>query len=337
MRKVQLTMEVANLICRFGDSVLLDYADEVVLPSFLDSNLSREYAFVREFFHQVEKVVLDDNPSMPVLGIVGRLIKDTTLSREQIYEKDKGLVRSAKTLRSSPSSLFLLVLNNHRLIYVRETKDGPSKETFGSTLLSFLRQKHKGYLDQLYQAQIPTRSVTKKTRADLLEEHPKPSLDIIPLSSDQSIETFIKQYELLKVLEIKLSDRNDENDNDPFFDQMQKRKDALKSSVSVIRHANAKGLDKNEAISEISEATEQGNQSVRLSGIDYEGDVLKGNNDKFQLQKPIEALNTAVSSAAKQLYNTFVSLVQDGMIKLPVVSGKARKVLSSLATRFQND
>lgn len=339
MSKKSLSMEMGNLVCRFGnEKVLLDLAEEIVLPSFFDNRLMRSYDKTSFFFHGVVPVILSEEGNEPTIGITGRFIKDTTLEREQIFEEGKGVVKDLNSMRSSPSALFLLILNNHRLIYVKETKNAPSKESFRSTLLSFMRAKHKQFIDSEherlkaeYRKNIEQPKVIKK---ELLESFPRPTLELIPLTSEESIEKFVRKYNILKVMEISLSDRNDENDNDPFFDELQKRKDAIGSVNSVVKHSNPKGLDKDTVIDEISEATAQGNQKVKLNGIDNEGDILRGNNEEFQLRKPLDGLSSNPENAAKELFESFIGLVEDGLVKIPETSRKAKAIIWAIARRL---
>lgn len=338
MSEKTLNMEMANLVCRFGgEKVLLDLADEIVLPSFFDETLVRTYDKTSFFFHEVAIVKLSDDINENVIGVAGRFIKDTTLEREQIFEQGMGLVKDQESIRSSPSAMFLLILNNHRLVYVKETKDAPSKESFRSTLLSFLHVKHKQYIDNEFERfkdiHLRNPNQPKVTKKELIENNPRPTLELIPLTSEDSIEDFVKKYSILKTMEISLSDRNDENDNEPFFEELQKRKDAIGSTSSVVKHSNSMGLNKDEAIHEIAEATGQGNQTVKLFGIDNEGDVLRGNNEKFQLRKQLGVLSNKPEKAGHQLYESFVGLVQDGIVKIPATSQKAKAIINSLVLR----
>jgi len=339
MSDKSLSMEMGNLVCRFGqEKVLLDLADEVVLPSFFDNSLVRSYDKTSFFFHEVNPVILRSDSNDLIIGIAGRFIKDTTLEREQIYEEGKGLVKDSNSMRSSPSAIFLLILNNHRLIYVKETKNAPSKESFRSTLLNFIRVKHKQFIDseheRLKQSKKENPKKSRVTKKELLESYPRPTLELIPLTSEESIEQFVKKYSILKMMEISLSDRNDENDNDPFFDELQKRKDAIGSVNSIVKHSNSKGLNKETVISEISEATAQGNQKVKLNGVDSEGDILRGNNEEFQLRKPLNELSSNPKKAANQLFESFIGLVEDGLVKIPETSQKAKTVIADIAKRL---
>jgi len=339
MPEKSLSMEMGNLVCRFGDEkVLLDLADEIVLPCFFGKRLVRSYDKTSYFFHDVSQVMLHDGKHEKVIGIIGRYIKDTTFEREQIFEQEKGLVKDSESMRSSPSAIFLLVLNNHRLIYVKETKNAPPKESFRATLLYFIKNKHKEYINNEYnrlkRAHQENQEEPQITKKDLYERCPIPTMDLIPLTSEDSIEQFVKKYSILKVIEISLSDRNDENDNDPFFEALQKRKDAIGSNNSIVKHSNSKGLDKNNAISEIAEATMQGNQNVKLSGVDGDGDTLRGNNQEFELKKPLHKLSLTPKNAASELYNSFLGLVEDGIIKIPETSEKAKTIINAIAKRW---
>jgi len=339
MSEKSLSMEMGNLICRFGNKkVLLDLADEVVIPCFFDKLLVRSYDKTSYFFHEVSHAMLADGENEKVIGIAGRFIKDTTLEREQIYEKGKGLIKDTESMRSSPSAIFLLILNNHRLVYVKETKNAPSKESFRSTLLSFLHIKHKQYIEKEYErlniAHVENTDKPRVTKNELYESNPRPTLELISLTSEDSIEEFVKKFSILKTIEISLSDRNDETDNDPFFEELQKRKDAIESTNSVVKHTNTKGLNKDKAINEISEATAQGNQTVKLNGIDNDGDILRGNNEIFQLRKSLQNLNIKPQRAAKELYASFICLAEDGLVKIPRTSKKAKDIINSLVQRL---
>lgn len=333
MRKKEFTLELGNFICKFGkDIVLLNFLEELILPSFQDQNQKRAYGKTSYFFHNVNIVHIPNKHNKNVVGVIGRIIKDTILEREQIFEEGKGLIKDTSSMKSSPSAVFLLILNNHRLMYIKETKDAPSKETFGHTFLNFLRSKHKQHIEKLYVEAQKTED-SKVTKKKLLEKIPRPTLEIIPLTSEDDIEEFIKKYELLKTIEIKFAERNDENDNEPFFEQLQNRKSILDSEITSVRHHNKKGLDKKSAIQEIKEATAQGNQKVALKGTDSEGDKLNGDNEKFQIKKSIEELTGNWPKDALNLYNSFVSLVTDGIIKVQQEKKSVTENLSSFLKR----
>jgi hypothetical protein len=149
----QYVATFANFVCKFGEEkALLDYAKEIVLPAFFDDTYIRSYGKKAQFFfYEVQQVVLNEDKDNPILGIAGRFIKNTYLAREQIFDPEKGIVADAASIQSSPSASFLLILNNHRLVYFPETAHAPDLITFRATALDFIKRKHKAFVGRLYE------------------------------------------------------------------------------------------------------------------------------------------------------------------------------------------
>ncbi len=334
MSEKELTMEMANLICRFGSEfVLLDMLEPIVFPAFFGESKIRVYGETSFFFFDVKLVRLKSYENNLRLGIAGRFIKDTKVQRDQIFEEGKGIIKDSRTLRSSPSALFLLLLNNHRLIYVKETRDAPPKDTFRTTLHYFLMERHKSFLRKAFEDYKLRRKREPETpvmrKIDFLELFPPPSLKLIPLTSEDSIQEFINKYELLRSIEISISDRNSEIDNDSFFEELNRRKELLGSKKSAVKHSSRNGLDKEIAKNEVREATSQGNQVVNLDGYDTEGNKLQGNNEKFQLRRSIE-VSEKMDEAISQLDQSFMDLVKAGVVKVPEEREKDKEILRSI-------
>jgi hypothetical protein len=331
------TLELANLICRFGDKVLLDHFEEIVYPSFFDKSLRRVYGETSFFFERVRLLKLDDENGNEAVGICGRFIKDTMVRREQVYVEGEGLRQDHGEMQSSPSSLFLLILDNHRLIYAKETSDGPPKESFRSTLLSFLRQVHSRVLEEKRDAlkdQGLSREELRNEKDALSESYQKPTLELVALTSEESIEEFIRSYEVLTQIKIAFADLNDETDLDDFFEQVQKAKDDVGSKKTTLVHTAKGGLDKDAAIDQVTAATAQGNQNVTLVGSDEGGDRLVGNNEKFQLKTEIDNLNSSPTRAAKQMFKAFSELVASGRIRIPDVGRRTLATIGRISARY---
>lgn len=322
-------LELANLICKFGDKVLLDLAHEVVLPAFRNETHRRTFGETSYFFLDVAVGSFEDIDGIPSPAVIGRLVKNTTLERRQLFDEGTGkLVKAPHSLPSSPSSIFVLLLSVHRLLYVREMPGAPSLDVFRATLLRFLRAEHESFVAGRYQEQKG--ADPKTTRKKVLEEFPKPTLDLIPLTSDEDLEAFVSQFGVLTQFQVVLKNRNDEVDDNEFFEGLQKRKDKVKSATSTLTHRSSAGLDKNEVLAEAKAATEQGNQIVNLVGTDPTGAKLWGNNERFQLKHTIANLGDTVPKAAEQMFNVFRRLVANRAVKLPILDDATKQKIEEL-------
>lgn len=167
----------ANLICRFGDRhVLLDLAREVVLPAFADTSLRRPYGSTSYFFFGI-KLSEFENPDtdagVPLLVLYGQFVKDTILTRTQVFSPDVGLVSDEESMPSAPSAFFALVLNSHKLVYLPETPHAPPLGTFGSTVQHFLRLKHREHINALYDQARNTEEPKTKKRSTTRFPYPR--------------------------------------------------------------------------------------------------------------------------------------------------------------------
>ncbi|KCZ09268.1 hypothetical protein K034_4520, partial [Acinetobacter baumannii 42057_3] len=98
-------------------------------------------------------------------------------------------------------------------------------------------------------------------------------------------EEFLNQYKKIESIRITLKKRNDELQfKNDLIKKAQLKTDAIKSSTTTISFTNKKdGLDFDQTLEQLDEATEQGNQGILIEGINESGDVIKGNNEKFKV------------------------------------------------------
>lgn len=304
----------ANFICRFGGhKVLLDYAQEIVLPAFTDDSLVRSYGDTSYFFHSVEVEVKKDGRAEPLVLLSGHFIKNTKLTREQIFEQDKGIIHDEATLSSAPSAFFVLILNNHRLIYYPSTSHAPSMSNFKSTVMRFLKLKHDRFINGLYEEL--EQEGQKQTKKKLRETHPAPTLEVIPISGDEQIDAFVRRYELLQKIEFKIVRPNDEIDGGELFDEIREFLDPVEPTDTKLIARRSGGFDIEKAIPRIKHATDTDNQEVKLTGKDGDGNKLRGDNHEFKISAPVEPVPPTRKGLVKRLLEVFEGLMSDGAIK----------------------
>lgn len=328
----------ANFVCRFGDEhVLMDYLIEIVAPAFTKDTYVRTYGKTTHFhFYEVEVVTLEEGSNPPVKAIAGRFIKDTELTRHQVFDADKGLVQDEQHMRSSPSAFFVLVLNNHRLIYFPETPHAPTLSEFKATAEHFLRLRHKEYIDELYNRAkharaAPSESQEKAprvTKKQLNEAHERPTVEVVPLTAAQGVKAFIERYEKLKNINFRLVKPNSDIDAGEIFAQFRELTNDLNGNRASVTVSNSKeGLDIDAAIETVVEATASGNQDIALNGVDHSGNKLQGSNEHFQISVPIEEVPTTKKGLIKRLYAAIKSLTDSGDITVPkLTDGEADKI-----------
>ncbi|KZY44804.1 hypothetical protein A3731_10390 [Roseovarius sp. HI0049] len=316
----------ANFICRFGDDkVLLHYAKRIVIPAFTKDTYVRSYGKKTHYhFFETELMNLAKDGENPIMVLAGRFVKQTELTRTQIFDDAKGLVQDRASLLSAPSAFFVLILNNHRLIYFPETPHAPDLNAFRVTAQHFLRQRHKEFIDERYEKKRG--DVEAPTKKSLYEAHPRPSVEVIPLTGKADIATFIRRFEKLKKINFRVVRPNDDIDAGEILGQVRDLSDALGSTSTKVTASSGDGLDIEATIEAVTEATGSGNQDVSVSGIDTNGNALSGNNEQFRLSTEIEDVPLKKASLVKRLVDRFTQLRSDGAIVAPKAESNLTKV-----------
>jgi len=322
------TVSFANLICRFGDVyVLLDFASEVVLPAFADPNLKRPYGSTNYFFFDT-KLSEFENPDpdaqVPLMVLYGQFIKDTILTRTQVFSPDVGLVTDEESIPSAPSAFFALILNNHKLVYLPETSHAPSLGTFGSTVQYFLRVKHREYINALYEQ--ARHGEEPKTKKALYAEIPTPEIEVLPLASRASIEQFLGAFDKLTRLEFRILDTNQELQMLGTYQQLRLMKEAVHAQNTRLTHSSTTGLDKDQAIEQVHASAATGNQAVQMAGTAHDGTKLCGDNNNFQLRVPCDQLSSVPARRAEQMVQLYQRQVEQGILAADQMQDVAEKI-----------
>jgi hypothetical protein len=234
------TISFANFICRFGDQlVLLDLASEGVLPAFGDKLLRRKYGNTAYFLFGTkirEFPAVQADTNIPLIGIYGRFIKDTVLTKTQIFLPDAGLVADEGSMASAPSAFFVLIFNNHKSVYL-------------PTMQDFLRGKHREFFNGVYD--VLKRSGDPTTKKKFFEDNPPPDVAVVSLASKARIEQFVHTFEKLMQLELRILDTNQELQMEETYRRLREMKHNIGASKTQLIHNNPEGLDKAQAMEQI--------------------------------------------------------------------------------------
>jgi hypothetical protein len=341
MANIKRAVQFANFICHFGELEMLDLCEEIVIPAFTNAAFRRSYKDTTYFFHDVQLITITEEGKHPEPAIAGKFVKDTILEREQIYEEGK-LVRSPHKIASAPSSLFVLVLRDHKLLFFPEVSGAPGIESFRSTTMKFLKKAHNAFIGETIESMLEhefpdgaSQEENRKIREAVLEKYPLPDLEVVSLASEETLDAFVERFDKLKSFSIKLLRPNNEINNDGFFEKIRGQGDYLNASSAKLNYSNTEGLDKNH-VKNHAESALDGNAEIDLKGTDTEGRKLSGSNEDFKIQVVIEGIPKAIKSAAQRLFSTFSTYKKSGLIKtgLQVPSIEKEAKLLRLTQQF---
>jgi hypothetical protein len=315
----------ANFICRFNDKVLLDYAEQIVIPAFTKDTYIRSYGKRTHYhFYEVELLNMAEDGADPIIVLAGRFIKDTELTRTQIFDAREGLVQDEQSMRSAPSAFFVLILNNHRLIYFPETPHAPDLNAFKATAQNFLRKQHKEFVEGLYASTREDEQPPSKK--SLYEANPAPHLEVIHLAGRSDIAHFLKRFETLKKINFRVVKPNDDINAGEILGQVRELSDALKSTNTKVTASSSEGLDIEAAIEAVTEASASGNQDVSVSGVDTNGNDLSGNNEKFKISAEIDNIPPTKKGLIGRLIGKFTQLSNAGSINAPSANQQSPEI-----------
>jgi hypothetical protein len=307
MRKHDL--QIANFVCTFGpDKDLIDYIDEIVIPSFFDDRLTRSYGETSFYVYEPQWVSLGSQQDAE-LAIIGRFVKDTVLKREQILQNGL-LVEDHDEMQSTPSAFFVMLPQDHRLLYFAETAFAPDMSAFASTMQILMRRVWRDLLRRLH-----NEAAGARTHKELRKEYPMPVLNIVPVAKSDTIDKLMEDFKRIEKIRFRLIRPNQETDASEVFQSVRDRFQPLKPTRLDVEMADSDGLEKGESISAVKEATAGLNTDIIVSGTDDQGNRLKVTNDEFALKVPIEDPAEEVKPLAKQLYVEFIKQIASGSVK----------------------
>jgi hypothetical protein len=327
-------VEFVNYTLVFGsEKVLLDAFNEIVEPSFAAQKYIRRTSTATWFFMDVQLIALDSNQDIPILGLAGRFVKKTKLKRTQVLTSDNQLKEDQRELDSAPSSIFVLILNNHRLLFCKEMPGAPDINNFLKTSQYCLGKAYADYIDrEVTKLDLSTSIEMQGARKLLVHDLPFPSLRITPLLDGEELSGFIDRFSIINKLTVKLLKTNkDEIDNDDFWESIEKKKeeingDSVKVEISSATHSLNKEVVRGEAI----HAGAYANSDISILGYDSQGDSLRGDNNDFSLKSEIESLSRNVEAAAKQMFDKFTHMIQSNIISIPPAPPSVSDAVRSL-------
>lgn len=229
---------LANFNCTFKINSetypMLNYFEKIIWPAFNDKSLIRKTFKkndknlpIRYHISDVKIVELDNDN----LALIGKHIKRTILEISEDYKPDEGFIGESETKPSAPYSTFIIILNNHRVIYFPNKAGAPDIRSFASTaryiIDEYINNQRTILLNKLDKKEYPAREAAIYIR----NEYPTAELNVVAIESEElAIEAF-KNISSIRDVKFKFyKTNNDPIDFDSVFESAYKLIDQTDSN-----------------------------------------------------------------------------------------------------------
>lgn len=291
-------MYVGDLNTVFGkeEVPLLRRMDDIVFPALVSDIVITSSETTKYFFDDVEIKEMGDE-----LVLCGLLIKDTILEVKTEYSKEDGLKKTDKHFQSSPYSLFMIYLKNHRMLLVKNQNGSPDLRSFSFAF------RHT--IDEY------VRRHNKKVREEGKQEDffPFPKVNVSGIKSAESVREALKDVKKITELSVKFYPLNSEWDYGNVFgdiDIIRKEIGSKKGQMIFPSPGNIEGvaemIEKTEGLvkTEMKVRYKEGTKGNRktgkikdnmisdISNIYISGDLDAAYDQIEELKPGIKSLNT---------------------------------------------
>lgn len=192
-------MYVADINAVFGkeEEPLIRYIDSIVLPALVSNIVADSTEKTRYFFEDVQVRNIGGE-----LVLSGLLIKDTILEVLSEYTMKEGLKKTDKHFKSSPYSLFMIYLRNHRMMLVKNQNGSPDTRAFSFAFRTVIDKYIRKHNDEI--------------RADAANENkvyfPYVRVKVSGIKTSASVKDALKDVEKITELTLKFYPLNSEWD-----------------------------------------------------------------------------------------------------------------------------
>mgnify|MGYP000411889737 CR=1 FL=1 len=157
------TASLANFNCtlKINNETLpmLEFFQELLYPALNDKTLYKETKTTKYYIADIKLIKLENGP----YALIGKHIKRTILDIFPDYHTNTGFVGKHSQSPSAPDADFILLLNNHRVIYYTDKKGAPTVSSFGSTIRCIVNK----YISRLRDAEM--NSLKEISRSEALK------------------------------------------------------------------------------------------------------------------------------------------------------------------------
>ncbi|KGR88414.1 hypothetical protein [Lysinibacillus odysseyi] len=301
---------IANFNCTFGKKhePMLNHFFDVILPAFTQESKGKPKKF---FFENVKLTNAQGE-----FALAGLIVKRTTLEVKSRYV-DGQLIKTNENYPSDPYSYFVINLQNHRMVLVKNQKGSPTLSNFATlardVLKNYVSVKNSELKDEEKIPQVLLNVVAIPFQGAILEELKKVkkinnvTLRFYPLNGDiMDNETVDHLTETLKSLGSKTGSVsfNTPTDKDNVAKVIEDTKGLMKPTIKVEYSNGTTGTLKDGSFTEVMKIQVDETESFGKNIDTITGKVI--NNPEFN----------EVSQENRSIYNRFYDKLEKHYKKL---------------------
>lgn len=283
---------------------MLEFFNEIIYPALNNTKKYKETKRNKYYISDLKLVELTDGP----MALVGKHIKRTVLDIFPDYNAESGFIGEQFSAPSAPHSNFILLLNNHRLIYYSNEAGAPTVSSFSTTvghmIYTYVKDKRNDIIQNLKELK-PSEAKAKnatyideknnqikyfryeykdeyyKNIADFsnryLDEHlPYPETNVVAIESQTLLEEAFKNIKKINKVEFKFyKPNNDPLDFDNLFEQ----------TYSILEKSNSTSVKttlnspEEKSVIETAIASSKGKTSYQIQATNNENEPIQLNPD----------------------------------------------------------
>lgn len=315
-------MEIANLTCRskLGDKELLDVFVDYFLPAMQNQEApgskNSETLFYKFIDLNVAKIEKE-------LVLYGRFIKCLNIEREQILKGDI-LISSYETMDSAPSSFFVLILRNHKLLWVKEMSRAPLLKDFRAALLKMLDKERLNLIKDYIESQTSDLFFSKNNLANIerkaYAEYPELEVSVTPLGNNIQIQKKLSRFKNIYNITLKALRRNNElgSDFSMLAKKMSETQEKMEAkNVTAEIHGDTKNPLKKEAATELIQAVSDGNYEYKIQGIDENSNKIIETSNTLSLSMIINYVKDDIPQNVRNIIQKYMETVNTYNDRIP--------------------
>lgn len=280
MARSEKTMQLANFNITFGDSnePLLNHFEDYLYPA-MRANLNHKTGKSTYYFDDVKLKCIHGS-----YVLTGLFVKDTTYQIRTVVEDNK-LVERSNSIPTAPYSRFIVFLDCHRMVLVKNEGASPTARNMQTTLIKVMKEYRR----------LIKKDADKN--ADI-QELPVPFVSIVLMPMAEDIRATLMSFEKIKSVTLHFFPLNNDLDSSDLLKAAREQMNKVGSKSGKTIFNSPKSV--NGAVEMIDSCTHSGLASVTVKGEMEDGALvtIKDNDYNSTCAIPI-AGNVASSDDGK--------------------------------------